>query len=144
MTLPAWRQDRDAYPHSFEVQPRYRDEDMLHHVNNISVAVYYDEVRSRLMREIFRRAGNPPDIRIVTAETRVSYADEVFYPDLVDIRSGLIRLGTASFTIGQALFQSGRYCGFCDTVLVQAAVTGAEPIHPKLREAMQGLMIAQA
>lgn len=143
MTLPAWRQDRDAYPHSFELQPRYRDEDMLRHVNNLSIAEYYDEVRSRLMREIFRRAGAPDGVRIVTAETRVSYAGEVFYPDLVDIRSGLIRLGTASFTIGQALFQGGRYVGFCDSVLVQAAATGAEPIHPALREAMEGLMIRQ-
>ena len=144
MKASSWRQDRDAYPHTAEIQTRYGDEDVLRHVNNISVAVYYDEARARLMRHIFELAGAPSDIRIVTAESRISYAGELFYPQPVEVRSGILKVGNASFQIGQAVFQQGRYAGFCETVFVQASKTGAEPLHPGLRTAVEGMMIKGA
>lgn len=137
MQTPAWRQDLAAYPHVFQLQVRYTDEDRLQHVNNIAVAGYYDEARSRMMRQIFNAAGNPADIRIVTAQSTVSYNAEVFYPEPVDVGSGILRIGTASFVIGQAMFQQGRFVGVCETVLVQASKAGSQPLHPALREAIE-------
>jgi len=141
MRPPAWRQDRAIYPHVFQIQTRYRDEDMLNHVNNIAVAEYYDECRARFMRRIFEGAGEIDRVRIVTADSRVTYLAEVFHPDMVDIGSGILRIGGSSFEIGQAMFQVGRCVGLCTTTFVQATAEGARPLDPAFRQALESLLI---
>lgn len=142
MKPPAWRRERAIYPHGFQIQTRYRDEDLLAHVNNIALAEYYDEVRSRFMRVIFEAAGGRLDSqRIVTADSRVSYLAEVFHPDMVEIGSGILRIGGASFEIGQALFQKGRCVGLCATTFVQATAEGSSPLSPALRAVLEGYLI---
>lgn len=141
MKPPAWRQDPAVYPHSFLMQTRYRDEDGLHHINNIAVAAYYDETRARFSRAIFTQAGLMDRVRIVTADSRVTYLGEVFHPDEVEIRSGILRIGTASYEIGQAMFQKGRCVGVCTTTFVQASAEGSSPLAPSLRAALEAMMI---
>ena len=77
MKPPAWRQDAALYPHSFLIQTRYRDEDGLHHINNIAVAAYYDETRARFSRAVFTAANLMDRVRIVTADSRVTYLGEI-------------------------------------------------------------------
>ena len=143
MKPPAWRQDRAVYPHSFHIQTRYRDEDGLHHINNIAVAAYYDETRARFSREVFKTAGLGDRVRIVTADSRVSYLAEVFHPDEVEVRSGILRIGKASYDIGQAMFQKGRCVGICTTTFVQASAEGSSPLEPGLRAALEAMMISE-
>ena len=57
MKPPAWRQDRAVYPHSFHIQTRYRDEDGLHHINNIAVAAYYDDESKKALKGALSSAG---------------------------------------------------------------------------------------
>jgi acyl-CoA thioester hydrolase len=143
MKPPAWRLDRAAYPHSFHIQTRYRDEDGLHHVNNIAVAAYYDEARARFSRQVFSDAGGLNGLRIVTADSRVTYLGEVFHPDEIEIMSGILRLGTASYEIAQAMFQRGRCVGVCTTTFVQATAEGSSPLSPALREVLTTVMVSQ-
>lgn len=141
MKPPAWRQDRAAYPHSFLIQTRYRDEDGLGHVNNIAVAAYYDETRARFSRQVFTTAGEFERARIVTADSRVTYLGEVFHPDEIEIRTGILRIGTASYDLGQAMFQRGQCVGICTTTFVQASAEGSSPLSPALREALTAMLI---
>jgi len=145
MKPPAWRQDRAVYPHAFTIQTRYRDEDGLGHVNNIAVAAYYDETRSRFSREVFTAAGDIGRIRIVTADVRVSYLGEVFHRDDagIEIRTGILRIGTASYDIGQAMFQDGKCVGICTTTFVQASKAGSSPLSEGLRAALQTMLIKE-
>ena len=143
MKPPVWRQDRALYPFAYTLQTRYSDQDTMGHVNNISVARFYDEGRSRFMQHIFSGIGRQPDLRIVTASSFVSYGDEVFYPADVEVVAGILKIGTASFTIGQALIQGGRYRGLCDTVFVQASKAGSEPLNPALRAVLETLVIRE-
>jgi acyl-CoA thioester hydrolase len=143
MKPPAWRQDPDVYPHVFELQPRYHDEDALRHINNIAVAAYYDEARSRFSRQVFAQAGIEKTTRIVTADSRVTYLAEVFYPDMVEVRTGILRIGGASYDLGQALFQKGRCVGVAMTTFVQASSEGASPLSDSLRAALEAAMVRQ-
>ena len=143
MKPPAWRQDRALYPHSVRVQTRYHDEDRLGHVNNIAVAAYYDEARSKLMRRTFELTQGLTGVRIVTADVRVSYMGEVFHPGDVEVASGILRMGNSSWEIGQTMFQNDRCVGVATTVLVQASAAGAGAIVPELRAALEQLLIAQ-
>lgn len=141
MRPPAWRQDRALYPHVFQIQTRYRDEDMLNHVNNIALAEYYDECRARFMRRLFHDLNVTDRVRIVTADSRVSYLGEVFHPDMVDVGTGILRIGGSSFELGQAMFQQGRCVGLCATTFVQATAEGAQPLDAAFRAALEGLLI---
>jgi acyl-CoA thioester hydrolase len=143
MKQPEWRKDGGLYPQQFQLQTRFRDQDILNHVNNIAIAGYYDEARDQLMRHIYGRAAGVELFRIVTADSRVSYLAEVFHPDWVDIRSGVTRIGGASFEVGQAMFQQGRCVGLCSTVMVQATSEGSRPLAAGLRAILQELFVAE-
>ena len=141
MKPPVWRTDASLYPHGCQLQTRYADEDQLGHVNNIAIAGYFDEVRARFSRQLFSRleGGQPP--RIVTADSRVSYLAEVFHRDLVEVRTGILRIGSASYDLGQALFQDGKCAALCTTTFVQATREGASPLAPALRDLLGEMLI---
>lgn len=141
MKPPAWRHDRAIYPHTFAIQTRYADEDRLGHVNNIAVAGYYDEARSRFSRYVFEKLERGALSRIVTADSRVTYLAEVFYQDELEVCSGILRIGSASYDIGQALFKQGRCLGIATTTLVQASASGASPLSESLRAALNAMMV---
>lgn len=139
-----WRLERAAYPFSFQLQTRYRDEDSLQHINNMAIAGYYDEARGRFMKQIFEDLGPAPWVRIVTADTHVSFLAETFHPDMLDIGSGITRIGNASMEISQAMFQKGKCVGICTTTFVQADEKGSSPLSPGLRAVLQSYLTAQA
>lgn len=143
MKPPAWRQDRAIYPFSCVIQTRYTDEDSLGHINNISVAAYYDEARSKFSRHVFGKAGRTEMTRIVTADSRVTYLAEVFHKDAdaVEVCTGILRIGSASYEIGQAMYQDGRCVGICTTTFVQATAEGSSPLSGSLKAALQEMMI---
>lgn len=141
MKPPAWRQDRAVYPAATLIQTRYHDEDVLGHINNIAQAAYFDEARSRMMREVFRAVDNPQRVRIVTADVRVSYLGEVFHPDDVEVASGILRIGNASMEIGQAMFQRGRCVALCSATFLQADEGGSSPLSANLRAALETFLI---
>lgn len=138
---PAWRLARDAYPLGFQLQTRYRDQDILAHINNTALAGYYDEGREQMMRAVFSRVADPVRPRIVTAEIQVSFLGEVFHPDTVEIAAGVLGIGGSSFEIGQALFQGGRCAGLASATFVQADEHGASPLGAGLRAVLDSLMI---
>lgn len=137
MKPPAWRLQRDAYPHVVQIQTRYHDEDTLAHINNIAIAAYYDEARFRFSREVFQRIEGSGRTRIVTADSRVTYLAEAFHPDMLDVCSGILRIGTASYEIGQAIFQQGRCVGVCTTTFVQADKDGVRPLSDAMKAALE-------
>jgi len=141
MKPPAWRQDRAVYPFSCAIQTRYTDEDSLGHINNISVAAYYDEARSRFSRHVFAKVAPAEMTRIVTADSRVTYLAEVFHKDVVEVCTGILRIGTASYEIGQAMYQDGRCVGICTTIFVQATPEGSSPLSESLKAALQDMFI---
>ena len=134
MKPPIWRQERSIYPHACAIQMRYADEDRLGHINNLSIAGYFDEARSKFSREVFAGIETGDISRIVTADSRVTYLAEVFYRDEVEVLSGILRIGTASYEIGQALYQDGRCVSICTTTFVQATPTGVIPLSGILKE----------
>lgn len=143
MKPPIWRQDRAVYPHVFSVQTRYRDEDRLGHVNNIAIAEYYDEARSRFTREMFVQAGMSMKSRIVTADSRLTYLAEVFHLNDVKIGTGILRIGSSSYDIGQGLFVDGVCKGICTTTFVQSSSTGSTPLSDELRAALNAAALRE-
>ena len=141
MKPPAWRQAPDCYPVRCTIESRYTDEDRLGHINNIAIATYYDEARSRFTKGRFAAIGSDQVSRIVTADSRVTYLAEVFHGDVIEVRTGILRIGTASFELGQAMFVDARCVGLCTTTIVQATARGSLPLSPAMRGALEGVLV---
>ncbi|MBV9510447.1 MAG: thioesterase family protein [Caulobacteraceae bacterium] len=135
---------RAQFPHFTDVQTRNQDVDHLRHINNVSIAAYYDEGRASFTRAIFERAGDIPGLRLVTAQANISYLAEVFHPGMARIGCGVLRIGGSSYEIGQALFQNGRCAGVCTAVFVNAPQGGAAPLPHILVDVLQGFVLADA
>lgn len=142
MKPPAWRLERGVYAFATEIQTRYRDEDMLRHVNNMAIAGYYDEARNRFSQAIFKAAGDLTGTRLVNVENTVNFLAEVYHPDTVTVGSGILSLSTSAYVIGQALFQKGHCVGTCSTVFVRASRSrGTSPLPDNLRAALEGFRL---
>lgn len=142
MKPPAWRLDPGVYTYTTDIQTRYRDEDMLRHVNNMAIAGYYDEARNRFSRAIFKAAGDLTGTRLVNVENSVNFLAEVYHPDTVAVGSGILSIGASAYVIGQALFQKGVCVGTCDTVFVRASRSrGTSPLPDNLRAALEGFRL---
>ncbi len=54
----------------------------------------------------------------VIAHLAMDYVAEVFWPGTVDIGTSVLKIGRSSFTLSQAVFQSGRLVATAETVMV--------------------------
>lgn len=141
MKPAAWRLQRANYPLSWPITTRYRDQDLLAHINNVNIAEYFDDIRERLTRHLKAEIGDEPWNRLVTAEMRVTYLAEVLHPNIVDVTIGLMAIGRTSFEVGQALFVNGACASLCTAVLVLSPSGRSHPIPPRLRAALERLLI---
>jgi len=144
MKPPNWRLQGASYPNVMRLETGYRDVDQLGHVNNIAIAGYYDEARSRFTNLTFAAAPKGAISRIVTVQSRIAYMGEVFHPNVLEVRTGILRIGRSSYDLAQALFQKDVCVGVCDTTLVQATSAGAEPLDPRFRAVLEGFLMTEA
>lgn len=113
---PEWRR-LEAYPFVTEVALRWSDMDLYGHVNNVKIALIYEEVRVRLMQEVEARLPQPfTPVRRLVAEVRIQYLGEIFYPTPVIVGGRIVSVGNSSYRLGMAMFQDGACVGACDTV----------------------------
>ena len=106
--LPDRLRDPGAYRHWTPVELRFRDIDLLGHVNNVALTGWLEDGRARLelpIQPIAPGAGGPA---IVLAELRVQFLAEVHFEDAVRVGTGIERLGRTSVTLGQAVFAGDR------------------------------------
>ncbi|MGD9805179.1 MAG: acyl-CoA thioesterase [Hyphomicrobiaceae bacterium] len=88
---------------------RFSDTDMLGHVNNVSVASYFEAGRCELFYKLMAEGGltergKAARIDFVLARVAIDYRKEFFYPGTVEVGSRFTRLGNRSITTGYGLF----------------------------------------
>ena len=131
------RQDKrrlalENYPLQFEAQPLYGDVDTNRHVNNVTVARWFEESRAQLNHRVAgvaSRAGAggplrlldpPPGLQLLLVSIEIEYLQQVPYPSTVTVAAAVGRLGGASYAVAHALFQGGRCAALGESVVVQA------------------------
>jgi len=143
MKPDAFRLKPETYPLSTIVPTRFRDLDTLGHLNNVAIGSFYEEGRAHLNRTALpaklRRAEG---VRVLIADVHIAYLAEAHYPGDIDVRAGISRIGTSSYTIALALFQNGDCVGTCETVLVCTDANGARALPDPVREALERMRIA--
>lgn len=131
----SWQMLSETYPYSVDVPPRYSDLDPMGHINNVSIAGMFETGRIGFHRQLDAR---PSELRVrwLVAAVSVNYVEEMHFPHVVSIASGLLRIGTTSWTILSAAFQDGVCCSTCETVMVAQGSEGRNVIGEELRAGM--------
>ena len=101
------------------VTPRFGDVDVLGHINNTAPAIWFEQARNPFFR-LFS-----PDLVIsldtwplIMAHTDFDFINELLFGLDIEIRSGVSRIGTKSFTIFHEAWQGGQLCVKGNAVLV--------------------------
>jgi acyl-CoA thioester hydrolase len=107
--LPEYLRDRATYRHWTPIAIRFRDLDLLGHVNNVNLAGWLEDARVALELPIQPMVANYGGPVIVLAELRIQYLEEIHWGDEIRVGCCVERLGRTSVSIGQAVF-AGDVC----------------------------------
>ncbi len=130
----AARHDAGAYPFTTTVQTRFQDLDPLGHINNVAMATLFEQGRVLFNRsQLSERRNRPQGVRWLVARVEVNYLAEAYFPQPVEVASGIGRVGRSSWTIFSAAFQDERCIGLCDTTIVQTGSDGSLPLSDAMR-----------
>lgn len=113
--------------YSQQLQPRFNDTDALGHINNTVIAVWFEGARDPLFR-LFTPDLNPTDWRLILAKFSVEFHAELFYGQLVEIRTWVSRVGNSSFDVSQQAWQQGKLCASGIAVLVHYDFVGKSSV----------------
>jgi len=117
------------------------DMDALGHVNNLVYLRWFEEARIRHARE----AGlmDLGGVGVILAHQRCDYLAPLTYPDTVEVRMALTRVGTRSFTLAFAVRSEalGRDVARGEGVLVafDYATQRSVPLPEQARVALRGM-----
>jgi acyl-CoA thioester hydrolase len=120
---------------------RYSDTDMLGHINNVAYAALFESGRVDFTHRS-AMATMPRDRLVVMVRLEIDYRREMHWPGKIDIGSRLLKLGTTSFQVGNAIFK-GEIChatAVTRLVVIDRATRKSAPLSPEFRAALPAMM----
>ncbi|KAG0252334.1 hypothetical protein BG011_007040 [Mortierella polycephala] len=100
--------DRAFYPYALDIQSRWSDNDQYGHVNNAHYYAYFDTVINTFL---IQEAGLDPHDHNqgnavgVVAESNCKYFSSLSFPDMIEARLAVIKLGRSSVTYQVGIFK---------------------------------------
>jgi acyl-CoA thioester hydrolase len=98
---------RETFKAFTPVTIRFSDTDKLGHVNNVSIASYFEAARCELFDRVLKQAALGPDIDYVLARVAIDYKRELHYPGTVEVGGRFVRVGDRSIVTGYGAFFDG-------------------------------------
>ena len=119
--------DPTGYRYWHPVVPRFRDLDVLGHINHVSLIGWLEDARVA-----FEMPIQPVDQLqtipvIVLAELRVQFLEEVQFEDRVRVGLKVQRIGRTSLVLGQGVFAGDRCAAVAEAVEVLIGQTSRTP-----------------
>lgn len=130
------RLDPASYPLHKPVPIRFADVDMFRHLNNVATGQFYEEARYELLAELRGLVPKEESPTLVIANVDTAFLGQARYPGVIDVATGVVRVGERSITIGQGLFVEERCIGCADSIVVAAEGVLAAAIHDRLESLM--------
>ena len=130
-----WRLELDRYPFVTSTDTRFRDLDIMGHINNVAMAGIFETARVRFHRHLGR---HPHDqgVRWLVASVHLEYLQEAHYPAEITMGCEIGHVGNTSWKVVSAAFQNGECVAICDSVIVTHGPDGRRRVDDYLREAM--------
>ena len=89
--------------------PRVSETDGVGHINNVFVPIWLEAGRREIFR-IFSPNLDFEDWKLALVKVTVEYVDQLYLAENVEIRTGIEKIGTTSFTIKEEIYQTNRLC----------------------------------
>lgn len=102
---------------SEQFNPRFSDTDALGHINNTMVPVWFEGARDPVFRW-FSPELDTNNWRLILAKIDVSFIDQMYYGQPMEIRTYIGRIGGSSFDVYQELWQHEKLCASGTAVMV--------------------------
>ena len=117
-----------------KIVPRVSETDGVGHINNVFVPIWFEAGR----REIFRIFSPKLDFmnwKLALVRVTVEYVDQLYLAEDVDVRTGIEKIGTSSFTIKEEIHQTNRVCAKGQAIYVNYNFREkkSEPISNEIR-----------
>ena len=101
------------------ITPRFGDMDVLGHINNTAPALWFELARNPFFRffseDLIISYETWP---LIMAHTDYDFVHQLFFQYEVEIKSGVSRIGTKSFSIHHEAWQNGKLCVKGNAVIV--------------------------
>ena len=133
----------EDYPSRASTDIRFADLDRQGHVNNAVFATFSEVGRVAFMydpeRPLVSEGGS-----FVIARLLIDFRAELFWPGMVDIGTGVVRVGRSSFTLAQGIFNDGRLVATTEAtiVMVDRQTRRSTPLPSETLDVLQRLMLA--
>ncbi|MDR1352682.1 MAG: acyl-CoA thioesterase [Treponema sp.] len=102
------------------ITPRFGDADALGHINNVSLAIWFELARNSLFdifvphEKILSRENFP----LILAHADYDYVAQMYLRTDTEIKTWIEKIGNKSFTIYHEAWQAGRLCAKGRVVIV--------------------------
>ena len=138
--LDRQRLQNATFAEKVEIATRFDDLDVQGHVNNVAVAVLFQEARGKFNKgHLSAFLGNGRGL--VVGSLHIDYVGTMHYPDPVEIETGVLEIGRTSYLLGQVARQGGRVAAFAEVILVMTENGRATPIPEEVRSVLEEALI---
>jgi acyl-CoA thioester hydrolase len=110
--------DPAGFGHWTPVALRFRDLDLLGHVNNVALAGWLEDGRVALELPIQPVSSAYAGPVMVLVDLHIHYLEEIHHGAEIRVGTRIQRIGRSSVTIGQAVFADGRCAAVAEAVEV--------------------------
>ena len=127
-----------------KIVPRVSETDGVGHINNVFVPIWFEAGR----REIFRIFSPKLDFinwKLALVKVTVEYVDQLYLAEDVDIKTGIEKIGTSSFTIKEEIHQTNRICAKGQAIYVNYNFRDkkSEPISNEIRDRLESIKFVE-
>ncbi len=126
-----------------QIQKRFDDIDVFHHVNNGHQQQYFDLGKTLLYRSVLGVDLLADNVRAITASTKTDYLSQVLFDYELWVSTSVPHVGNKSMTVYQELYRKlpdGTRCTLTKSTTVLVAFDFAAqqsvPVPQKWREAL--------
>lgn len=133
----------EAFPAQALQTLRYADHDQAGHVNNAVYATMFEAGRVPILYDPARNMP-PEGCHFSLVRITINYMTEMTWPGDVAIGTGVVRIGTSSTTLRQAIFKDGICCSTAEStvVLTNSTTRKSQPLPDHARAMFAELFLA--
>lgn len=122
-----------------KIQVRFRDCDMMGHVNNAVYLSYFEQARMHYFEQLIGADWDYKKDGILLVKNEVEYLKPIVLHDIPEIIVYLEAIGEKSFTLGYEVKVNGalRSKGLSKLVCFDFATQKSVPVYPRMKTAFQ-------
>ena len=111
--------------YELSINPRVSETDMLGHINNVSIAAWFEEGRVNLLRELQEESSAFPPF--ILARIEIDYRAQMHFGHQIQLKTWIARIGTTSIRFAQELWQREHCCASGSSVMVHLEQASQRP-----------------